>query len=94
MSGFQTEPTDDLMQWQSIKRVLAGEITEIVTAGCYVKNADGSAVLRIFPEGMTARYQPKVGDFWVIYDDGYQSISPRAAFSSGYVGMTPAGIEA
>jgi hypothetical protein len=35
---------------------------------------------------MTARYTPKVGDYWVVYDgDGYQSISPHEAFLAGYV---------
>ena len=80
-----TEPTDGMQQYQSIKRVLAGEIIEVVPAGAYVKDADGTSVLRIFPDGMTARYMPVAGDFWVIYDDGYQSISPRAPFAAGYV---------
>ena len=79
------EPTDGLQQFQSIKRVLAGEIVEIVDAGCYVQEADGRRVLRIFVPNMTARYSPTVGDYWVIYEDGYQSISPRAAFQAGYV---------
>jgi hypothetical protein len=82
-----SEPTGGLQEFQSIKKVLAGEITEVVTAGCYVHEADGTPVLRFFPDGMTARYQPVVGDFWVIYpgSDGYQSISPRKAFLDGYV---------
>ena len=36
-----SEPTDGLQQFQSVKRVLAGEITEVVPAGCYVKEANG-----------------------------------------------------
>ena len=80
-----SEPTTGLAEYQSIKRVLAGEITEVVEAGCYVREADGTGILRIYPENMTARYTPVVGDFWVIYEDGYQSISPRAAFLGGYV---------
>jgi hypothetical protein len=79
------EPTDGLAQYQSIKVVRAGEITEVVDAGCYVKEADGDGILRIFDDGMTARYQPVVGDFWVCYDGGYQSISPKAVFGAGYV---------
>jgi hypothetical protein len=80
-----SEPTGGLAEYQSIKIVKAGEITDVVPAGCYVKDANGDGVLRIFPDGMTARYQPVVGDFWVVYDDGYQSISPKAAFDAGYV---------
>jgi hypothetical protein len=86
--GYSNMPTDGLQQFQSIKRVLAGEIKEVVPAGCYVQEADGvTQVLRIYPPNMTARYTPKVGDFWVVYDDGYQSISPREAFLAGYVPM-------
>jgi hypothetical protein len=34
--------------------------------------------------GMFARYHPRPGDKWVVYADGYKSISPRAAFEEGY----------
>jgi hypothetical protein len=83
------EPTDGLAQYQSIKTVLAGRITEVVPAGCYVQEANGIAsVFRVFEEGMTVRYQPQVGDYWVVYQpDGYQSISPKAVFEAGYVLM-------
>jgi hypothetical protein len=79
------EPTDNLEQWQSIKRVLAGRITECVPAGCYVEGADGDTILRIFEPGMTVRYNPVPGDYWIVYEDGYQSISPKGVFESGYV---------
>lgn len=79
-------PVADLQEWQSYKRVLAGQITEIVAAGCYVRNKDGSAMLRLFDPDMTARYKPAVGDFWVVYPpDHYQSISPHAQFVTGYI---------
>jgi hypothetical protein len=80
-----TEPTDGMAQYQSIKRVLAGEITEVLPAGCHVREKDGNTVLRQFEPAMTARYMPVAGDYWVIYDDGYQSISPKAMFETGYV---------
>ena len=81
-----TEPTDGLAQYQSIKRVLAGKITEVVDAGCYVQNADGStSVLRLYAPNMTARYTPVVGDWWMVYEDGYQSLSPAKMFEEGYV---------
>ena len=81
------EPTVGLGRYQSVKRVLAGEITEVVSTGCYVRDHDGSAVLRIYPEGMTARYTPTEGDWWICYPDGYQAISPRQAFLDGYLPM-------
>jgi hypothetical protein len=76
-----------LASWKSIKVVRAGEITEVAPAGCYVKTAaEGEAVLLLYPDNkMTARHQPQVGDFWVIYPDGYQAISPREPFTTGYV---------
>lgn len=78
------EPTDGMLQYQWVKRVLAGKITEVVPAGCYVQDANGDSILRLYEDGMTARYQPVVGDYWVVYDDGYQFLSPKAAFDTGY----------
>ena len=75
----------NLADFQSIKRVKAGEITEVVPAGCYVRMQDGTTTLLTYPEGMTARYMPVPGDFWLLYSDGYQSISPRMPFIEGYV---------
>jgi hypothetical protein len=81
-----------LATYQSIKRVNAGEITEVVPAGCYVKTVTGDAVLLIYQDGMTVRYTPQVGDYWVIYEpDGYASISPRAVFEAGYT-LLPAAV--
>lgn len=85
----EPEPTEGMEGFQSHKRVLAGEITEVVPAGCYVKQADGTAVLRHYQPGMTARYQPQVGDFWIVYEGGYQSISPRQEFLGGYAAINP-----
>ena len=33
---------------------------------------------------MFSRYVPVPGDFYVVYDDGYKSFSPRKAFLEGY----------
>lgn len=79
------EPTDGMTSWQSIKTVRAGRITEIVPAGCYVETADGGSILRIYPENMLVRYIPVLGDYWVVYEDGYESISPRVPFEAGYI---------
>lgn len=80
-----SEPTDGLAPYQSVKRVLAGCITEVVPAGCYVQEANGDAILRIYAPHMTVRYTPEVGDWWIVYPDGYQAICPRAAFEDGYM---------
>ena len=31
-----------------------------------------------------SRYMPKPGDYFVVYDDGYESYSPAKAFEEGY----------
>lgn len=33
---------------------------------------------------MTLRYMPQPGDYYVVYDDGYKSLSPAKAFEEGY----------
>lgn len=81
MSG---EPTAGMEFYQSNRRVLAGEIVEVVKAGCYVLLDDGSAVLRLYVENMTARYTPVSGDYWIVYGDGYEAICPKEPFLDGY----------
>jgi hypothetical protein len=34
---------------------------------------------------VVSRYMPVQGDYFVVYDDGYQSISPRKTFKEGYI---------
>lgn len=34
---------------------------------------------------IVSRYMPKPGDYYVVYHDGYKSISPAKAFEEGYV---------
>lgn len=78
-------PTDGLSKYSSIKTVLAAEIIQPVEGGCLVRKPDGEVVKFAYQFGMTARYEPQAGDFWVIYPDGYESLSPRQAFLDGYV---------
>ncbi len=82
-----SEPVDGLAEWLSTKVVRAGEITDVVKGGCFVREAIGTSHFRAFEPDMTARYMPKIGDFWIVYpgSDNYQSISPREAFINGYV---------
>lgn len=81
-------PTNELTPYQSIKKVLAGEIMVVHPAGCFVKNEDGTTIFREFLPNMTARYTPVEGDYWVIYSAGtseeYHAISPKKAFDEGY----------
>lgn len=78
------------------KRVRALEIAEV---GNYVSATEGalagslmryvtfagqseSSMLR---DELFRRYVPAPGDFYVVYEDGYESFSPRKAFVDGYV---------
>lgn len=42
-------------------------------------------------EKMFARFRPSRGDFFVVYEDGYRSFSPRQAFLDGYTIIEPGG---
>ena len=44
--------------------------------------ADGSA--KVLKDELFRRYVPQPGDFYVVYEDGYESFSPRKAFLEGY----------
>lgn len=44
---------------------------------------EGFQPLSVDPK-MFARYKPVAGDYYVQYDDGYQSFSPAKAFEEGY----------
>lgn len=32
----------------------------------------------------TTKYQPIVGDYYIVYEDGYKSLCPQASFEKGY----------
>lgn len=77
-------PLPDLAAAQPIQQEVAGEITEVASTGCYVKTASGGSVLLPYQKGMTDLYTPKVGDFWVVYANGYAFISPRITYLTGH----------
>jgi hypothetical protein len=76
------------------KLVRALEIAEITqgprTGELTFRIADAGFAPVTVERGMTARYFPVPGDFYVVYEpDGYESISPRKAFLDGYTLITP-----
>ena len=64
------------------KRVHALEI-DTITDGAISFVEKGYAPMLCPPE-MFSRYTPVKGDFYVVYEDGYKSFSPRKAFLDGY----------
>lgn len=80
---------DVLKSYTSHKTVRAAEILNV---GNYFQTGDGlfrhitlaGGVTISLPQAMFLRYVPEYGDFYVVYEDGYRSFSPRKAFVDGY----------
>lgn len=80
-----------LAKWRCHKVVRAGKILEI---GRPFPAADSAVRLMVqglhgpveqeVPDDFFARTPPKVGDYFVLYDDGYMSHSPPEPFEGGY----------
>lgn len=78
----------ELPQYQCHKKVRALKIADRVEL-----HTDGSATFYIADGGFNPitvtkdiykRYWPMPGDYYVVYDDGYQSFSPAKVFEEGY----------
>lgn len=77
----------ELPLYKSHKTVRALEVASVTEGGPRGRNVffkDDSYDPVLCPAEMFARYMPVPGDFYVVYDDGYQSFSPRKAFVEGY----------
>jgi hypothetical protein len=76
--------TSEMPQYQCYKKVHALKIAKWNVYGeCANFWLEGGRSAS-HPKEMVARYEPKIGDYYVIYDDGYASVSPAAAFEAGY----------
>lgn len=54
------------------------------TEGTFITPADeGYSMFEVSPE-YVAKHEPKVGGYYVVYDNGYKSWSPAEAFEDGY----------
>lgn len=87
---------DQLPKWQSHKTVGALQIASVsgpapepsdtaepkITYSIAFVDA-GFETIKVEP-GLFARYMAKPGDYYVVYSDGYTSISPKQAFEDGY----------
>lgn len=77
-----------LPEWQSHKRVRAARLVEINDQDQMSLEVPGDGdkpPIWVKPAAnMFARYRPVPGDYYVVYDDGYAAISPKAAFEGGY----------
>ena len=85
-----------LAEWKSHKIIKAGKIKTINHPGTIdslffvlqVEDAEGRETeIKVHPN-VFARGIPGPGDYFVVYDDEYQSWSPAAAFEKGYTRIT------
>lgn len=71
----------EMPKYQSHKQVRALQIRAV--DGLRLSFDEGYGAITVDPK-MFTRYTPKPGDYYVVYDDGYASISPAKAFEDGY----------
>mgnify|MGYP001600843523 CR=1 FL=1 len=66
------------------KKVLALEIKSADPITCKLTFKDDGFAPIETDANMWVRFKPSEGDFYVQYEDGYKSFSPRKAFLDGY----------
>ena len=59
------------------------ERDESVAAAVITPADDGYSPFDV-PAEFVTKHKPQAGGYFVVYDDGYKSYSPAAAFESGY----------
>lgn len=74
-----------LASWKCHKIVTAGKINALYSDLHFgIEQADGSNLTMDIPADLFKRGKAAVGDYFVVYDDGYSSWSPAKAFEEGY----------
>lgn len=73
----------NLPKYKCHKIVQAAVILEVGTRAMKLDTPDSPTFVSVTPDWVN-KTNPHIGDVFVIYDDGYQSVSPRAAFDAGY----------
>jgi len=81
----------DMPTYISHKRVQAAEILSVspIAHDGKVRVIVNGYPDAYVPDTAVIRYKPQPGDFLVVYEDGYQSFSPRKAFLDGYALAQP-----
>lgn len=78
----------ELPKYRSHKEVYALEIHRAsrneIDGSVKLEFTDDEFAPLTVEKAVCARYMPIVGDYLVVYADGYRSISPRQAFIDGY----------
>jgi hypothetical protein len=81
----------NLPRWQSHKQVWADKIVAVAYPDTRVPPAESSLMLtlacgdKVIPQRrLETNGQQLSGGYYLVYDDGYESWSPAAAFENGY----------
>ena len=82
----------EMPRYRCFKEVHALKIREVLDTTKAGNESDGSRLLSFdAPYGpvrvdvaFVRKHEPTVGTYYVVYQDGYASISPAEAFESGY----------
>ena len=56
----------------------------ILSVGAHVNLVDSNGYTDLGNRVRVAEVKPEVGDYFVVYDGGYQSWSPKTVFEDGY----------
>lgn len=90
-SDQEASPAREMPRYKSHKTVHALKIKAVER---YFNHAKSDEDIRLLVEDGFApidgcgeiclRYIPSPGDYYVVYDDGYKSVSPAKAFEDGY----------
>lgn len=74
----------EIQRYKSIRKVRAFRIAGIENGKLF--NSADEGIKPVDPE-FFRRHQPYVGAWFVLYDNGYQSICPDESFRDGYVAI-------
>jgi hypothetical protein len=81
----------ELPRYKCHKVVHALMIKEATTVTpCTITPVDNRYPPFIVDPKLFSRYMPSPGDYYVVYEDGYASFSPKKAFEEGYARFEPA----
>lgn len=91
-----------LPEYQCIKKVRAAKIVHVTELKAYPEYLGGTVcafLLLLLPNGShvfvavdgqyLTKHQPTAGGYYVCYEDGYTSFSPKEAFEKGYLLCDP-----
>lgn len=76
-----------LPQYKCHKIVRAAKIVGVANTadfGAFIHFEDDVDSIQVNSDYIE-KHKPQVGDYFVVYDDGYESVSPSKAFEDGYI---------